>query len=294
MKPAPAILHMKLFRFGEPDKEKPGIMLPDGRKFDVSSFGEDYDENFFATDGLSRLERWLEESSEELPVIDRAIRLGPPVFRPGKIVCVAFNYLDHARETGKSIPEEPVFFLKAPSALAGPNDNICIPRTSAKTDWEVELAAIMNRKASYVKKEDAMNCVAGFALVNDYSEREFQFNRGGQYVKGKSADTFAPLGPFLVTKDEIKDYKNLKIWLKVNGEIMQNSRTSNMIFDLPAIISSVSRYMSLIPGDIICTGTPAGVGYGMNPPRYLRTGDVVEFGIEGLGEAVQNVVAWGG
>ncbi len=282
---------MKLIRFGEPDKEKPGIILSDGKKRDISSFGEDYDETFFATNGLSRLEKWLEKNSAGLPFIDDSIRLGPPVRRPGKIVCIAFNYLDHARETGKPIPEEPVFFLKAPSALSGPNDNVCIPRTSNKTDWEVELAAVINKKTSYVEKEDAMDYVAGFALVNDYSEREFQFNRGGQYVKGKSADTFAPLGPFLVTKDEIRDYSNLKMWLKVNSKTMQNSWTSNMIFDLPAIISSVSRYMSLMPGDIICTGTPAGVGHGMDPPKYLRAGDVVEYGITGLGEARQLVVS---
>ncbi len=282
---------MKLIRFGQPDKEKPGIILSDGKKRDISSFGEDYDETFFVTDGLSRLEKWLGKNSAEMPFIDDSIRLGPPVRRPGKIVCIAFNYLDHARETGRPIPEEPVFFLKSPSALTGHNDEVRIPRTSKKTDWEVELAAVINKKASYVDKEDAMNHVAGFSLFNDYSEREFQFNRGGQYVKGKSADTFAPLGPFLATRDEIKDYTNLKIWLKVNGKTMQDSWTSNMIFDLPAIISSVSRYMSLMPGDIICTGTPAGVGHAMEPPQYLKAGDLVEFGIEGLGEAIQNVVA---
>jgi len=282
---------MKLFRFGEPDKEKPGIILPDDKKIDVSSFGEDYDEDFFAADGLSRLDKWLEKNLQDLPQVDESTRLGAPVYKPSKIVCIAFNYLDHARETGRPIPEEPVFFLKAPSALTGPNDDVRIPRSSVKTDWEVELAAVINRKASYVDKEEAMNYVAGFSLVNDYSEREFQFNRGGQFVKGKSADTFAPLGPFLATRDEIKDYTNLKIWLKVNGKTMQKSWTSNMIFDLPAIISSVSRYMSLMPGDIICTGTPAGVGHVMSPPQYLRAGDLVEYGIEGLGEAVQHVVA---
>ncbi len=282
---------MKLIRFGEPGKEKPGIILPDGKKVDVSSFGEDYDEDFFANDGLSRLEKWLKKNSAGLPFIDESIRLGPPVRRPGKIVCIAFNYLDHARETGKPIPKEPVFFLKAPSALAGPNDDVRIPKTSKKTDWEVELAAVVNKKASYVNKKEAMDYIAGFALVNDYSEREFQFNRGGQFVKGKSADSFAPLGPFLATKDEIRDYTNLKMWLRVNDETMQDSHTSNMIFDLPAIISSVNQYMSLMPGDIICTGTPAGVGHAMKPPRYLKAGDLVEFGIKGLGEAVQHVVA---
>ncbi len=283
---------MKLIRVGEPDKEKPGIISPDGRRIDVSSFGEDYDQDFFANDGLSRLDKWLQKNLHELPQIVDSKRLGPPVCRPGKIVCIAFNYLDHARETGKPIPEEPVFFLKSPSSIAGPNDNLRIPRTSHKTDWEVELAAVINKKASYVEKAEAMEYVAGYILVNDYSEREFQFNRGGQYVKGKSADTFAPLGPLLATSDEIKDYTNLKMWLKVNGETMQNSWTSNMIFDIPAIISSVSQYMSLMPGDIICTGTPAGVGHGMKPPKYLRAGDLVEYGIDELGEATQNVVAW--
>ena len=283
---------MKLIRYGDPCKEKPGIILEDGRKCDVSSFGEDYNEDFFATDGLSRLDKWLEKNLQDLPQINESTRLGPPVCRPSKIVCIAFNYLDHARETGKPIPEEPVFFLKAPSALSGPNDDVHIPRSSVKTDWEVELAAVISKKALYADKDEAMSYVAGFALVNDYSEREFQFNRGGQYVKGKSADTFAPLGPYLVTKNEIKDYKNLKIWLKVNGKVMQDSRTSNMIFDLPAIISSVSQYMSLMPGDIICTGTPAGVGHGMKPPMYLRAGDMLEFGIDGLGQASQRVVAW--
>jgi len=283
---------MKLIRFGEPDKEKPGIILPDGKKVDISSFGEDYDQDFFKNNGLARLDHWLNINLQDLPVIDDSVRLGPPVRRPGKIVCITFNYLDHARETGKPIPEEPVFFLKAPSALAGPNDALRIPRSSMKTDWEVELAAVMNRKVSYAEKDEAMNYVAGFVLVNDYSEREFQFNRGGQYVKGKSADTFAPLGPFLATRDEIKDYANLKIWLKVNSKIMQNSSTSQMIFGLPEIISTVSQYMSLLPGDIICTGTPAGVGHGMKPPQYLKAGDVVEFSIEGLGKAVQHVVQW--
>lgn len=281
---------MKLIRFGYHHKEKPGIILDKGR-YDVSSFGEDYDEHFFETDGASRLDKWLQDSLHGLPLLPDSIRLGPPVCRPSKIVCIGFNYRDHARETGKPVPSEPVFFLKSPSALSGPNDNVRLPRGSGKTDWEVELALVINKKTSYVTKEQALFCIAGFALFNDYSEREFQFNRGGQWVKGKSADTFAPLGPFLATPDEIGDPNNLEMWLRVNGVTKQKSNTSNMIFDVPTIISEVSRYMTLFPGDIVCTGTPAGVGHGRTPPEYLKNGDLVEYGIDGLGEAAQTVVA---
>jgi 2-keto-4-pentenoate hydratase/2-oxohepta-3-ene-1,7-dioic acid hydratase in catechol pathway len=291
---------VKLIRFGDPQKEKPGLILEDGKKYDVSSFGEDYTEEFFATDGLSRLKKWLKNKTQDpaarnshyLPTINDTARLGPPVSRPGKIVCIGFNYKDHARETGKQIPPEPVFFLKSTSALTGPNDDIRLPRGSEKTDWEVELAVVIGQKGTYINTQSAIKNIAGFALFNDYSEREFQFNRGGQYVKGKSADTFAPFGPFLVTPDEIKDYLNLRIWLKVNGEIKQESNTSNMFYDVPALISSVSQYMTLLPGDILCTGTPAGVGHGRKPPEYLKKGDVIEYGIEGLGKAVQKVIAW--
>jgi 2-keto-4-pentenoate hydratase/2-oxohepta-3-ene-1,7-dioic acid hydratase in catechol pathway len=283
---------MKLIRFGEPHKEKPGIMLGDGKKFDVSSFGEDYDENFFGTDGLSRLSQWVNDKADALPEIDNSVRLGPPVCRPSKIVCIGLNFTDHAREIGMDIPSEPVLFLKAPSALAGPYDNIVLPRNSDKTDWEVELAVVVAKKAKYIDKHDALDYVAGFVLFNDYSEREFQFNRGGQWVKGKSADTFASLGPFLATPDEITDYSNLRMWLKVNGVIKQEGNTSNMIFDVPAIITLISQYMSLLPGDIISTGTPAGVGYRKTPAEYLKKGDIIEYGIDGLGEAAQRVIAW--
>ena len=283
---------MKLIRFGDPHKEKSGVILEDGVKRDASSFGEDYNEGFFETDGIHRLEKWLSVKAQALPRIDDSVRLGPPVCCPGKIVCIGFNYKDHARETGKEIPPEPVFFLKSTSALSGPNDDVQIPRTSEKTDWEVELAVVMKKKSSYIEKDIALDCIAGFVLFNDYSEREFQFNRGGQYVKGKSADTFAPLGPFLVTPYEIPDYLNLRMWLKVNGVIKQDSNTSNMFYDVPAIISSVSQYMTLLPGDIICTGTPAGVGHGRKPPEYLKKGDVVEYGIDGLGQTYQKVMAW--
>jgi 2-keto-4-pentenoate hydratase/2-oxohepta-3-ene-1,7-dioic acid hydratase in catechol pathway len=282
---------MKLIRFGEPSKEKPGI-IKDNVRLDISSFGEDYDEGFFGTDGIARLERWVTNKTGELPKVPDSVRLGPPVYRPSKIICIGFNYKDHARETGKQIPSEPVFFLKSPSALTGPNDDVRIPRNSEKTDWEVELAFVINKRVSYVARAEALDCIAGFALFNDYSEREFQFNRGGQWVKGKSADTFAPLGPFLAARDEIDDYNNLGMWLRVNGTVKQKSSTSNMIFDIPTIIETVSQYTTLLPGDIVCTGTPAGVGYGKSPPEYLKEGDLIEYGIDGLGEAAQKVVAW--
>jgi 2-keto-4-pentenoate hydratase/2-oxohepta-3-ene-1,7-dioic acid hydratase in catechol pathway len=283
---------MKLFRFGDPYKEKPGIILDDGKKCDVSSFGEDYDERFFASDGIARLKEWMNVHADALPSVDATTRLGPPVSRPGKIVCIGFNYKDHARETGREIPPEPVFFLKAPSALSGPNDDVRIPRSSMQTDWEVELAVVIRKKAAYMEGDKGLDHIAGFVLCNDYSEREFQFNRGGQYVKGKSADTFAPLGPFMATPDEIADYRSLNMWLKVNGVMKQDSNTSNMHYDIQTLISSVSQYMTLLPGDIICTGTPAGVGHGRKPPEYLKKGDIVEYGIDGLGRASQKVIAW--
>jgi 2-keto-4-pentenoate hydratase/2-oxohepta-3-ene-1,7-dioic acid hydratase in catechol pathway len=283
---------MKLIRFGNSGREKPGIINENGKTLDVSSFGEDYDELFFASDGVGRLEEWLHNNPLELRHVDDHIRLGPPVCRPSKIVCIGFNYKDHARETGREIPPEPVFFLKSPSALSGPNDSVRIPRGSTKTDWEVELAVIIRNKAAYIQKEEALGLIGGFALFNDYSEREFQFDRGGQFVKGKSADTFAPLGPFIATPDEIKDHTNLRMWLKVNDILKQDSNTANMYYDVPAILSSVSQYMTLLPGDIICTGTPAGVGHGRKPPEYLKRGDIVEYGIEGLGRATQKVLAW--
>ncbi len=282
---------MKLIRFGDPQEEKPGIIL-ENRRYDVSDFGEDYDEHFFGTDGIARLEQWLKNKVHELPQVPDSTRLAPPVCRPGKILCIGFNYRDHARETGKPIPSEPIFFLKSPTALAGPNDDVRIPRGSERTDWEVELAFVLNRRVSYAAKDEAVKCIAGYVLFNDYSEREFQFDRGGQWVKGKSADSFAPLGPFLATPDEIADHNNLKMWLQVNGAVKQDSNTSNMIFDIPEIISTVSRYTTLLPGDIVCTGTPAGVGHGRTPREYLKKGDLVEYGIDGLGEASQRVAAW--
>ncbi len=290
---------MKLIRFGEPHKEKPGIIMEDGKKYDVSSFGEDYDESFFETNGSERLKTWVQRNAQAgawhaMPLLQEvdSFRLGPPVCRPGNIVCIGFNYMDHARETGKQVPQEPIFFLKSTSAFSGPNDNVRIPRSSEKTDWEVELAVVISKKTSYIEQDNALDHIAGFVLANDYSEREFQFNRGGQWVKGKSADTFAPLGPFLATPDEIRDYRDLRMWLKVNGVKKQESNTANMHHDIPTIISSVSQYMTLLPGDVICTGTPAGVGHGRTPPEYLKEGDRIEYGIELLGEAAQRVVRW--
>lgn len=224
--------------------------------------------------------------------IDKTTRLGPPVKRPGKIICIGLNYKNHALESGMEIPEEPVVFFKASSAVIGPNDDIIIPKNSTKTDWEVELAVVIGKRANYVSEDEALDYVAGYLLHNDVSEREFQLEKGGQWVKGKSCDTFAPLGPWLVTKDEIPDPGNLKLWLYVNGNKVQDGNTNDFIFGVPYVISYLSRFMSLMPGDIISTGTPEGVGFGQNPPTYLKDGDVVELGIEGLGTAKQNVRDW--
>ena len=283
---------MKLIRFGEPGKEKPGVLSKDGSRIDVSAFGSDYDENFFGNDGVLALESWLQKNGAGAPRVDSSARLGACVCRPSKIVCIGLNYRDHAAETKAEPPKEPVLFLKATSSLVGPNDALVMPKNSSKVDWEVELAVIMGKRALYVPKHTALEYVAGYALHNDYSERHFQLERGGQWVKGKSADTFAPLGPFLGTPDEIPDVGNLRMWLTVNGTMRQNSSTSNMIFDVATLVSYVSQFMTLLPGDVISTGTPAGVGLGMNPPVYLRAGDLVELGIDGLGESRQQVVAY--
>jgi 2,4-diketo-3-deoxy-L-fuconate hydrolase len=280
---------VKLIRFGETGKEKPGALLEDGSRVDVSGFGADFDEDFFASGGIAALRGWLDRNRASAPRVDRATRLGPPVRRPSKLVCIGFNYGDHAAETGSELPKEPVIFLKATSALMGPYDALVMPRTATKVDYEVELAVIIGKRASYVAKESALEFVAGYTLFNDFSERSFQFERGGQYTKGKSADTFAPVGPFLATRDEIPDAQKLAIWLKVNGEFRQKSSTANMIFDVPTLVSYVTEFMTLLPGDIIATGTPHGVGFGRKPPVYLNPGDVVEYGIDGLGEARQRV-----
>lgn len=281
---------MKLIRYGEKDKERPGVLLPDGTCLDVSAFGSDYDEDFFGNNGLESLRDWLNQNSSSVLRVPAGVRLGPPICRPSKIVCIGLNYRDHAKETGAEIPREPVIFFKASTALVGANDPLVIPRNATKVDWEVELAFVIGKKAQYVAKENALSHLAGYALHNDYSERTFQLERGGQWSKGKSADTFAPLGPFLATPDEIPNPCNLKMWLKVNGEIRQNSSTCNLIFDIATLVSYVSEFMTLLPGDVISTGTPPGVGLGMKPPQYLNAGDVVELGIEGLGESRQHVV----
>ena len=278
---------MKLIRFGEINKEKPGILLPNGIKVDVSSFISDYNEEFFGNNGIEKLETWLKENQDSCPIVDDEIRLGAPLVRPSKIVCVGLNYAQHAAESGMNVPEEPVLFFKASSAIVGPYDPIVIPKGSLKTDWEVELAVVIGRKASYVNEEDALKYVAGYVLHNDVSERDFQLERSGQWVKGKSCDTFAPIGPFIATSEEIDNPNNLNLWLKLNGKIMQNSSTSDFIFNIQQVVSYISQFMTLLPGDLISTGTPFGVGLGLNPPRYLEDGDVVELGIEHLGVARQ-------
>jgi 2,4-didehydro-3-deoxy-L-rhamnonate hydrolase len=281
---------MKLLRFGEFEKEKPGMELSDGKRIDVSAFGEDFNEAFFAKDGLSRLAKWVEQEKGNCPEISSAARIGSCVARPSKIVCIGLNYAKHAAEAGMEAPSEPVVFFKSTTALCGPFDNLILPRNSVKTDWEVELAIVIGKKASYVNEDEALDYVAGYALHNDYSEREFQLERGGQWVKGKSNDTFAPLGPIMVTKDEIMDPQNLNMWLSVNGEMLQNANTNDMIFGVQHIVSYLSQFMTLLPGDVISTGTPFGVGLGFKPPRFLKANDVVELGIDQLGTQRQVVV----
>ncbi|CAN1566832.1 MhpD 2-keto-4-pentenoate hydratase/2-oxohepta-3-ene-1,7-dioic acid hydratase (catechol pathway) [Spirosomataceae bacterium] len=282
---------MKLIRFGAFENEKPGVLTVEGKRLDVSAFGEDYNEQFFATNGLKRLAEWLK--TNECPEVSESERLGSCVARPSKIICIGLNYAKHAAESGMDVPKEPVVFFKATTALCGPNDNVIIPKNSVKTDWEVELAVVIGKKVSYITEESAMDYVAGYALHNDYSEREFQLERGGQWVKGKSCDTFAPLGPFMATKDEVADPHNLNLWLELNGKKIQDSNTNDLIFNIPQIVSYLSNFMTLLPGDVISTGTPAGVGLGFKPPVYLKAGDVVKLGIEGLGEQMQTAVAWG-
>ena len=283
---------MKLTRFGYRGEERPGLLLNDGTRVDVSAAVTDYNEEFFGTGGLERLRRWVENNSGDLRRVDSSVRLGAPICRPSKIVCIGLNYRDHAAETGQEVPREPVIFFKATSSLSGPNDQVVIPLGSTKLDWEVELAFVIGREARYVAKRDALDHIAGYVLHNDYSERAFQLERGGQWVKGKSADTFAPLGPFLATRDEIPDPGHLDLWLTVNGATRQKSNTEQMVFGVSDLVSYVSQFMTLLPGDVISTGTPPGVGLGMNPPAYLKPGDVVALGIQGLGESRQQVVVY--
>lgn len=282
---------MRLIRYRDTDKEKPGVVI-DNKAYDVSGFGRDYNEDFFGSGGLEDLKKFIADYRLDLKEIDGSLRLGPPVCRPSKLICVGLNFRDHAIETNAPIPTQPIIFFKATSAICGPNDNVIIPKNSVKTDWEVELAFVISKKASYVSEEQAPDHIGGYLLHNDYSEREFQLERGGQWVKGKSCDTFAPLGPVLVTPDEIGNVDNLKMWLKVNGKTMQDSSTSQMIFKVPFLVHYLSQFMTLLPGDIITTGTPHGVGLGFSPPVYLKPGDVVELGIEGLGSSSQTAVAY--
>jgi 2-keto-4-pentenoate hydratase/2-oxohepta-3-ene-1,7-dioic acid hydratase in catechol pathway len=280
---------MKLIRFGKEGKEKPGIHL-EGKNYDLSAFIKDYDESFFEQNGLQKLAGIVNE--EKLPLVEDGQRIGSPIARPSKILCIGLNYAKHAKETGAAIPTEPILFMKSTSSLTGPFDNIIIPKNSEKTDWEVELGVVIGKKASYVSEAEAMDYVAGYVLHNDVSERAFQLERGGTWDKGKGCDSFAPLGPWLVTKDEIPNPHELRLWLSLNGKIMQDSNTDDLIFNIPQLISYSSQFMTLLPGDVISTGTPAGVGLGFSPNIYLKPGDVVELGIDGLGSSKQTVVAY--
>lgn len=281
---------MKLIRYGDTGKEKPGVILNDAW-YDVSEYITDYDEKFFENDGLTKLRTIITEKS--LKEVSRDQRLGSPVARPSKIICIGLNYSDHATESKMQLPPEPVIFFKATTAIVGPNDDLIIPKNSTKTDWEVELAVVIGKRTSYVDEAVAMNYVAGYVLHNDYSEREFQLERSGQWVKGKSCDTFAPLGPYLATQDEITDVNDMRLWLTVNGKMMQDSNTKNLVFKIPYLVSYLSQFMTLLPGDIISTGTPAGVGLGQKPdPIYIKPGDVIELGIHGLGSSRQVAVPY--
>ena len=282
---------MKLIRFGNEGHEKPGIIVKD-TWYDVSGVVTDYNEAFFANNDIKKLQDAV-AAGTLFPVVEPSTRLGSVVARPSKIICIGLNYVDHCLETNAPIPTEPVLFFKSTTALCGPKDNVVIPKNSVKTDWEVELAFVIGKKASYVEEADALDYVAGYCLHNDYSEREFQLERGGQWAKGKGCDTFAPLGPFLATPDEIADVNNLKMWLTVNGKIYQNSNTLNLVFKIPFLVHYLSQFMTLLPGDVISTGTPPGVGLGIKPePVYVKPGDVIELGIEGLGSSKQTAVAY--
>jgi 2-keto-4-pentenoate hydratase/2-oxohepta-3-ene-1,7-dioic acid hydratase in catechol pathway len=282
---------MKLIRWGNPGQEKTGVIINDV-KYDTSSFGEDYNEQFFGNDGLKRLDNFLTANEGKLHPVPEGERLAAPFARPSKILCIGLNYAKHAAETGAASPAEPILFMKSTTSLVGPNDDIIIPKKSVKTDWEVELAFVIGKKASYVSEAEAMDYVAGYVLHNDVSERDFQLERGGTCDKGKGCDTFAPMGPFMATTDEIQDPHNLRLWLKLNGKVVQDSNTDDLIFNIPFLVSYVSQFMTLLPGDVVSTGTPAGVGLGLKPPVFLKEGDVIELGIDGLGEARQLAKAY--
>lgn len=279
---------MKLFRYRKDGKVKPGVYIGD-KQYDASSIATDFNEAFFANEFSS----FASKVSSSLPEIAvEGKEFDSPVARPSKIICIGLNYASHAKETGAAIPAEPVIFMKSTTALCGPFDEVMIPKDSVKTDWEVELAFVIGKKASYVEEADAMKYVAGYCLHNDISEREFQLERGGTWDKGKGCDTFAPLGPWLVTADEVPDPHQLRLWLSLNGKLLQDGTTADFIFNVPQVLSYTSRFMTLLPGDIISTGTPKGVGLGFTPPFYLKPGDVMELGIDGLGISRQQAIAY--
>jgi 2,4-didehydro-3-deoxy-L-rhamnonate hydrolase len=280
---------MRLIRFGAAGKEKPGIISADGKRRDLSAHFADWDHAFFNDSGLDALTNFIStHPAESLPPVDEKARWGSPVARPGKIICIGLNYSDHAKESGMAIPTEPIVFMKAANTIVGPYDELLIPRNSKKTDWEVELGVIVGRTARYLgSQSEAEDCVGGYVLTHDVSEREFQLERGGQWTKGKSCDTFNPLGPWLSTPEEIKNVGNLSMKLSVNGETRQNGNTSTMVFGVMELIGYLSQFMTLEPGDLISTGTPPGVGLGMKPPQFLKAGDVVELEIAGLGKQRQ-------
>ena len=279
---------MKLVRFGEPGRERPGAIDRGGALRDLSGHAGDIDANALSAAGLDALRRL---DLESLPLAPAGARIGPCVAGVGKFICIGLNYADHAAEAGMAVPDEPTIFLKATSSICGPNDNVVLPKTSVRGDWEVELGFVLGRTASYVDERYAMACVAGYFVANDVSERDFQLNRGGQWTKGKSCDTFGPIGPWLVTADEVPDPQNLKLQLSVNGTTMQSSSTSKMVFGVKYLVSYLSRFMTLYPGDIVSTGTPPGVGMGKKPPVHLKAGDRMTVSVEGLGEQNQLVVA---
>ena len=275
---------MKLMRVGAPGAEKPAILAADGTIRDLSAHVADIGGAAIGPEGLAKI---AAIDTASLPIVPADTRIGPCVAGTGKFICIGLNFSDHAAETGATVPPEPIIFMKATSAIVGPNDNVQIPRGSEKTDWEVELAVIIGKTAKYVSEDEALDYVAGYAVSDDVSERAFQTERAGQWTKGKSCDTFGPIGPWLVTKDEIPDVQNLKMWLKVNGQTFQDGSSSTMVYGVKHLVSYLSQFMSLHPGDVISTGTPPGVGMGQKPPRYLKDGDVVELGIEGLGTQKQ-------
>jgi 2-keto-4-pentenoate hydratase/2-oxohepta-3-ene-1,7-dioic acid hydratase in catechol pathway len=281
---------VKLIRFGEPGREEPGVILEDGRRVDASRQFRDFDEGFFASGGMESLASWVADGCPDGDPIPADVRLGPPVERPSKIVCIGLNYLQHALESGAEPPVEPVLFMKATTAWSGPEDPVLHPPGARKLDYETELAVIIGRTATRIDEAGALEYVAGYAVCCDVSERAFQKEHGGQWVKGKSHDSFAPVGPWLTPASEVADPQALRLWTRVNGELRQNGWTSDMLHPVPFLVSYISRFMTLLPGDVIATGTPAGVGMGLNPPRYLDPGDSLECGIEGLGSLKLRIV----